>query len=70
MRLPNELQNKNQEYCIKQCDPNAQSCPSNNSAKKDIANNFNCISGFYKYNFQCIPQSIADESKYIFLLLI
>jgi len=64
MRLPNEIQNKDQEYCIKKCDPNASNCPYANTLKKDIFNNFSCKAGFVKYNFECVPLSIADNSKY------
>ena len=66
MRLPNELQNKDQEYCIKKCDSNAISCPYPNILKRDINSNFVCKAGFIKYNFECIPESISNESKLIF----
>jgi len=63
MRLPNDLQNKDQEYCIKQCDSNTASCPSLNASKRNIAANFSCNVGFYNYNYNCITQAKAKGSK-------
>ena len=64
MRLPNDIQNKDQEYCIKQCVANTATCPSLNAVKKNIATVFACSAGYYNYNYNCILNAKAQASKY------